>query len=284
MASRRQRHPFAYIHKAIPEPEEHLVIQRPEAAFQHSICGGGVAHTARLHVPESHQPYLIRRKGLFQFHCPAVKIHTCGQGIQARLPFAKVHAAALSRKGNLPRPCHHRPGQARYSSRLQTRPQVKAEYCPHLIPLKQTGFANGLCTAGGFFRGLKYQQYVIAQAVFFRKPAAQLQYHGHVTVMAAGMHTALMYRCKGQPCLFADGQRVHIRPKRYGALPSPVKVAADSTAKGRKHIKAQLCKLCFYVSFGFWQAVVQLRYTVQGAPVLCHGGKGCHFCVFLRYF
>ena len=70
---------------------------------------------------------------------------------------------------------------------------MEAEYAVDAIALEHARFADETRAARGFFGRLEYQKNAAGQFVErFRKMVSQAEHHGHVAVVAAGVHMALV--------------------------------------------------------------------------------------------
>ena len=70
---------------------------------------------------------------------------------------------------------------------------------------------------GGLLRRLEHQAHVAGKLVLHLvEDLGGAQQHGHVVVMAAGMHLALVVGGEGQAGLLLDGQSINIGAQRHG--------------------------------------------------------------------
>ena len=95
----------------------------------------------------------------------------------------------------------------------------------------------------------------------FRSP----EQHGHVIVMAAGMHPAFMFRCIGHAGFLRDRQSVHICPERYDSAGS---AALDKTNDAGINFifcirNAHFIQFCADKGLSFRQIVAQLWNLVK---------------------
>ena len=72
---------------------------------------------------------------------------------------------------------------------------------------------------GGLLRGLEHQAHIAGKLVLHLvEDLGGAQQHGHVVVMAAGMHLALVVGGEGQAGLLLDGQSINIAPQLLPVL------------------------------------------------------------------
>ena len=72
------------------------------------------------------------------------------------------------------------------------------------------------CSIQSFFSRLENKEHIPIQFFTnFRKAFGRIHQHSLVDIMAAGMHDPFIFRSKGQPRLFHNGQRIDILPQAY---------------------------------------------------------------------
>ena len=91
-----------------------------------------------------------------------------------------------------------------------------------------------------------------------------------MAVVAAGMHTALMARCKWQAGALGYRQGVHIAPEGQGIGTSEVEKGADRAFDRRKNMAFKTRKDLCDIGLRLGQIAVELRYFMQIAPVPAH--------------
>ena len=89
-----------------------------------------------------------------------------------------------------------------------------------------------------------------------------------MSVVAAGVHTALVGGGVGHLVLFQNGQRVGIRPEGDGILPAKVKEGAQGAFHGGENRTVQPLQGAFQIGHGPGQAAVQLGNPVQRPAVI----------------
>ena len=89
--------------------------------------------------------------------------------------------------------------------------------------------------------------------------------HGHVPVVAAGVHAAFVAARKRQPRRLLDGQGVHVGADRHGLRPPQVKVGAHGAAAGLEDLAAEPFKHAAHVGGGLGKLVVELGDAMEVA-------------------
>ena len=98
------------------------------------------------------------------------------------------------------------------------------------------GGAQVLGPAGGLLRRLEYQQHIVGQVLFITQPPGQFQQNGHMAVMAAGVHAALVLRAVVHPVPLLNGQGIRIGPEGHGLLFAEIKIGTQGTFHGGKDL------------------------------------------------
>ena len=115
--------------------------------------------------------------------------------------------------------CHHRAllyADTTIGNILENSANVEADKPVHLWIRQTTLLHHGLCAAGSLFCGLEDQYYLTGEGIRMgRQDLRCAQQHGHMRIVTAGVHCPVC-GCKGEPCLFPDGQCIHIRPESDG--------------------------------------------------------------------
>ena len=227
------------------------------------VGGQGVAHRAALHFSEFQQPEHRFRQAFFHLHSPAVKFHPRRQRVPAfpglgnvgRLA-KDVHIHLAGAGHQFSRPAGNHPGR-------KPRPQVQPEDSLHPVCFKNTRLTQVSGAASGLLRRLKYQQHIVGQGFLFAEPPGQFQNDGHMTVVAAGVHTARVQRRIFRPGFFRNGQGIHVRPEGNGRFPPKVKPGAQRPFHGGKYPAIQALQSLFQVCQSLGQRLVQLRNPVE---------------------
>lgn len=81
------------------------------------------------------------------------------------------------------------------------------------VAVKQAFFDHFAPAAFVFFGGLKDEIDRAGEIGIFGEDFGRTEQHGHMTIMAAGMHFARMFRGIGQIGGFVDIKRIHVGAK-----------------------------------------------------------------------
>ena len=148
-------------------------------------------------------------------------------------------------------------------------PHVKAEHLVHVVAGQRAALTDHFGAADALFCGLEDHQHIelFVFAVVFVQIVAQGQHHGHVGVVAAGVHAAVGGG-KGQPCLLLDGQGVHISPESEGVAGAIVKKGGVAGAAHLFHGAIQAFQVLANVFAGLEFLAGSLRHLVQVSAVL----------------
>ena len=130
---------------------------------------------------------------------------------------------------------HHAAGARGDRVLRQLRPEMQAEDARNAVLFQNPGLADRLGAAGRLLGRLEDQQDVARQRLLRRDEIRQREQHGHMAVVAAGVHPPLVGRGKGQPAALTDGQRVHIAAEGDRFAFSEIKPRADRALPRRKH-------------------------------------------------
>ena len=146
---------------------------------------------------------------------------------------------------------------------------MHTEDAAHPVALQHAALAQLPGTAGGLLRGLEQEQHVVGQFLYvFRCPLRQGEHHGHVAVMAAGVHAPGVLRGIGQTRFLRHGQGIHVCPEGHGIAAAGVKPGADAPGGGRKNLAAQGLQDRTNILDGLRQLIIQLRDAVQTAAMI----------------
>ena len=173
--------------QSMQDAEEAFVVEGAQRALQAGGIADHVARTEALHAPEVQQPRRLRGPCGGQLRCASIELHGGAQRIHALVAARGAARAAREAQGNLAGAAHHCARAAGDGSQRQIGPEVHAEHGLHIVLFKHAALADVPRTAGGFLGGLEDQQDVAAHARIFHPPR-QLQQHGHVAVVTAGVH------------------------------------------------------------------------------------------------
>ena len=147
---------------------------------------------------------------------------------------------------------------------------MHAEEAGYPVGFKDPAPAQVPGAPGGLLRRLKDQQHVVGQVLLVLEPFRQGQNHGHVAVMATGVHPAGVAGGEGQAGFLCDGQSVGIAAEGDGAGPSKIEKGTqgpgDRGGQGTLHGREDPTE----VSQGFRQIPVQLRDLVKSTAMLDH--------------
>ncbi len=119
---------------------------------------------------------------------------------------------------------HHFIFAGRYDAFRDHRPQMRPEHAYGIVFFHDSRAAYEMGAAWRLFAGLKDEQHVMIQLFIKRVQALrESEQHGHMAVMAAGMHAADVTAPEFARCRLGNGQRVHIGAENYRFLFSGIK-------------------------------------------------------------
>ena len=116
----------------------------------------------------------------------------------------------------------------------------------------------------------------MGQALLPGQPLGQVQDHGHVGVVAAGVHPPRVAGGKGQAGVLLDGQGVGVAAEGDGVVPAKVKEGAQGPRNGGGQFTPQGGEDLSEIGQGLWQVPVQFRDLVEGPAVLDHLHSSSH--------
>ena len=139
---------------------------------------------------------------------------------------------------------------------------------PDVVGLKDPALAQVFGPAGGLLRRLEEEEDVVRQGGLLRQPLGQVQDHGHVGVVAAGVHLPGVAGGEGQAGVLLDGQGVGVAAKGDGLGPAEVEKGAQSPRNGGGQGAPQGGEYLAEIGQGLRQVPVQFRDLVEGPAVL----------------
>ena len=179
-------------------------------AGQHvpAVAGGDLAHGDDQRVERIVHPGDQLLDGLENGACHHHGVHTLVRG-------GSVGGLALHLNGEAVAAGHEVTGGESDTRGVIGTPDMHAVNGVHTV---QRVFLHHPQSAhGGLLRRLEHQAHVAGKLVLHLvEDLGGAQQHGHVIVMAAGMHLALVVGCEGQAGLLLDRQSINIGAQRHG--------------------------------------------------------------------
>ena len=118
------------------------------------------------------------------------------------------------------------------------------------VLVQSAAIADHLGTADALLGRLEDHQHIeLIFLVVFLQIIAQSQHHGHVGIVAAGVHAAVLAG-KRKTGLLLDGQGVHIAPEGDGILCAIVKKGGVTSAADLLHLAVKLGQMSAYIFTG----------------------------------
>ena len=189
-------------------------VECPRGPLQHGFIRDDVERRPRVEAPDGDHG---RCEGLhFSTDEPLEGVHHLDSdvdGIDTDVRHGPVASAAEYLDGE---GIHGRHGGAVDDADLSfgdRRPYVGPEGVVDLRVFHDALFDHRLGSAEPFFRRLKNELDGPLQPILHRtQDRGRSQKHGHMRIVAAGVHDAVVLGSKGKPGFFSNGKGVHVRP------------------------------------------------------------------------
>ena len=197
---------------------EHLDAEGANRALQlaevgHHIGGlAGVDHGDRNHT-RVHGFFVARDDGLERLHHLAGDRH----GVDPVVRQCRMAALASDRDLELVARGHDGPRADGKRAHRRTGPVVHAKYGLHGELVKQPIFDHFAGAATAFFGRLKDQVNGAVKVSIFRQMFGGRQQHGGVTIVATGVHLALVFAGMRKGIELLHGQRIDVSPQAHAA-------------------------------------------------------------------
>ena len=225
-----------------PQQGQDLRAQAAESAGQSGFARNHVLGKAALERADGDDGRLERIDGPAHRLLDAGDEMAAGQhGIAGHVRHGGVTAGRLELQGKFPRSGHHRAIMDDHLAGRHIRPIVQAENIAGGEALEQAGIQHELGAAIALLRRLEHQIDRAAKTAGQREIGRRPQKHGHVAVMAAGVHGAGDLRAMVEAVVLIHGEGIHVGTQGHaGALPAPFDdadhaITADAGMDGNSH-------------------------------------------------
>src|SRR5699024_12334386 len=111
-----------------------------------------------------------------------------------------------------------------------------------MVAFQDAGFAEQPSPAGVFLAGLKDEQNIVGQLMIkIAQAESQSQQHGHMAVIAAGMHLSLAAAAVRPTALMCDPPGIHVAAESEGGRVAIAKKTGQPSTKGEGTLRGPRC-------------------------------------------